>query len=168
MLQVFRVQPRSQRIKRSAEFSSPHRGYAARDFVLLWARYLDPVGGYPGTEAEAEQWCTAEERGQLLALEQMAARDQQARGVQKEQKQSQEQPEVEEQATTKPSNDAGCSRVATSPQDSPEKPEEHKTWEETATEEQKALLAEVRRMQNSLPKCAEREMIRVAPSFLRR
>jgi hypothetical protein len=117
MLQVFRVQPRSQRIKRSAEFSSPHRGYAARDFVLLWARYLDPVGGYPGTEAEAAQWCSAEERSQLIALEQMAARDQQARGVQKEQKQSQEQPEVEEQATTKPNNDAGCSRVATSPQD---------------------------------------------------
>jgi hypothetical protein len=88
--------------------------------VLLWARYLDPVGGYPGTEAEAAQWCSAEERSQLIALEQMAARDQKAQKAQetgKEEEQSQDQPEVQEQATTKPSNDAGCSRVATSPQD---------------------------------------------------
>jgi hypothetical protein len=139
MLQVFRVQPRSQRIKRSAEFSSPHRGYAARDFVLLWARYLDPVGGYPGTEAEAEQWCTAEERGQLLALEQMAARDQEkgkaaavttdaagsrAASVADEPNRSRsteggssglERSDTNERKT---SNDAGCSNVATSPQDS--------------------------------------------------
>jgi hypothetical protein len=86
--------------------------------VLLWARYLDPVGGYPGTEAEAEQWCSAEERSQLLALEQMAARDEKAQKARKEEKPSKEPSEAEEQATRKPSNDAGCSRVATSPQDS--------------------------------------------------
>jgi hypothetical protein len=58
----------------------------------------------------------------LLALEQMVIRDQKAQKAQKarkEEKQPQEQQKVEEQTTTKPSNDAACSRVATSPQDSP-------------------------------------------------
>jgi hypothetical protein len=147
MIAVFEVKPRALRFKKDK--SNPtHRGYMVHDFIPVWMALLP----------EAETKAVREELERKQMAEQRLADHELVRKVEK----------LEREAARKPNKDAGCSRVAASPQDSPAKPAQQGTWEETATEEQKALLAEVRRMQNSLPKCAEREMIRVAPSFLKR
>lgn len=176
MLAVFNIRSRSQRIKGSEKYASPHRGYIVRDFMLCWATYLpeeSPVNfdgsmrydRYPGTREDAEQWCIQADRQEILAVDR-AEKEAERKQLVKDQKLE----KLKQKTSGKPKNDAGCSSVAASPKNRPVETL-HATssgQKEEMTEEQKALWAEVRRMQNSLPACADREMVRVAPSFLRR
>jgi Protein of unknown function (DUF3631) len=188
MLASFQIRSRSLRFKSPSESTSPHRGYLVQDFVPVWARLLGPESPvnndgsmrfnlYPGTEAEAKFFCEALERKQLAALErsQHEAERKQLVAAQKLEKakekarvsagpdRSRSGKELSSGSERSNTNkDAACSSVATSPQD-----RLFGEWE-GMTEEQRAILAEVRRMQNSLPACAEREMQRIAPPFLRR
>ncbi|HZI76813.1 MAG TPA: DUF3631 domain-containing protein, partial [Gemmatimonadales bacterium] len=165
ILAGFNIHSRSLRFKASFEPTSPHRGYMVQDFVPVWARLLssEPLfrpDRYPDTEKDAKFFCEELERKHLAELHrsQHEAERKQIVAAQKLEKAK----EKESRKARKPNNDAACSSVATSPQD--RIPGE---WE-GMTEEQRAILAEVRRIQNRPPACAEREMQRVAPSFLRR
>jgi hypothetical protein len=81
MLQIFGIRSRSQRIKKSAAFSNPHRGYRAQDFIVVWAQLLaaETAGGspnpYPKTVEEAQNWPTQEERDLLAGLEKLVEKD---------------------------------------------------------------------------------------------
>jgi hypothetical protein len=114
MLQIFGIRSRSQRIKKSAAFSNPHRGYRAQDFIVVWAQLLaaETAGGspnpYPKTVEEAQNWPTQEERDLLAGLEKLVEKDRKAN--------AKLNGTPNEKPSEKPNKDAGCSNVAAAPQ----------------------------------------------------